>query len=258
MTVMVGSLFSGYEGIGLGLREVFPDAELAFVSDIDDGACKILAHRFDGVPNLGDVAHVDWSDWRGIIRILTGGFPCQDVSHAGKRAGLMHGTRSGLWHEFARAIAELHPELVVIENVRGLLSARGDESPDLESAETRMTAYTNLLAWVNNRIARAKTTGRNHDVQRLTDRSHRLMGLHRRAVADARRAERELVRAIGTVLGTLADLGYDAVWCGLRAAEVGAPHGRFRVFIGAWPADAPSDPGWVGHRDGVVAAHTGG
>jgi DNA (cytosine-5)-methyltransferase 1 len=75
-------LFSGYEGIAAGLRDVFPDLELAFVSDIDDGACKILAHRHPDVPNLGDVSKVDWTPWGGgangnlpRIKILTGGFP---------------------------------------------------------------------------------------------------------------------------------------------------------------------------------------
>jgi DNA (cytosine-5)-methyltransferase 1 len=46
---------------------------------------------------------------------------------------------------------------------------------------------------------------------------------------------RVTLRALGAVLGDLADIGFDAEWCGLRAADVGAPHGRFRVFILAWP-----------------------
>jgi hypothetical protein len=58
--VRVGSLFSGYEGISLGLQQVFPDVEVAFVAEIDDGACKILDHRFSSVPNVGDVSAVDW------------------------------------------------------------------------------------------------------------------------------------------------------------------------------------------------------
>jgi DNA (cytosine-5)-methyltransferase 1 len=245
--VWVGSLFSGYEGIGLAVQAIFPNARLAFVSDIDEGANKILAHRFPGVVNLGDVAHVDWSVWRGIIRVLTGGFPCQDVSHAGKREGLIHGTRSGLWHQFARAIDELRPELVVIENVRGLLSARGDTSEEFESAETRIGLLENLTAWNDQRRARAQREGRTTDVQTLTNRAHRLLGLRVRAVAARKRAERRIVRAVGTVLGTLADLGYDAAWTGLRAADVGAPHGRFRVFIIAWPTDTAFEPRWLEH-----------
>jgi DNA (cytosine-5)-methyltransferase 1 len=256
--VLVGSLFSGYEGIGLAVLALFPQARLAFVSDIDPGACKVLAHRFPGVPNLGDVATVDWTRWRGIIRILTGGFPCQDVSHAGKREGLMHGTRSGLWHQFARAIDELHPDLVVIENVRGLLSARGDTSEDYEAADTRVRVLEHLIRWRTARAEHHASRGTMAHAHRIASRTtHRHVVAHRRAVADRKRCERRIVRAVGTVLGTLADLGYDATWTCLRAADVGAPHGRFRVFIAAWPTDTPLDPQWLEHRDGEPAADTG-
>lgn len=54
--------------------------------------------------------------------VLVGGFPCQDVSQGGKRAGIKEGTRSGLWLEYARLIGEIRPRYVIIENVRGLLS----------------------------------------------------------------------------------------------------------------------------------------
>lgn len=54
--------------------------------------------------------------------VLCGGFPCQDVSSGGKRAGIKQGTRSGLWSEYARLISEIRPKYAIIENVRGLLS----------------------------------------------------------------------------------------------------------------------------------------
>ena len=117
----IGSLFSGYGGLDMAVAQV-TGAETAWVSDIDKGACKILAHRYPGIPNLGDITTVDWSAVEP-VDILAGGFPCQDVSHAGKRAGIRPGTRSGLWEHFAYAIDQLKPSLVVIENVRGLLSA---------------------------------------------------------------------------------------------------------------------------------------
>jgi DNA (cytosine-5)-methyltransferase 1 len=72
--------------------------------------------------NIGDITTVDWSQVEP-VDILTGGFPCQDVSTAGIRKGLRPGTRSGLWEHFAYAIAALKPRKVVIENVNGLLSA---------------------------------------------------------------------------------------------------------------------------------------
>ncbi len=224
-----GSLFSGYRGLDMAVEAIF-GSRTAWVSEIDPGACKILAHHHPNTPNLGDITRIDWSTVEP-VDILTGGFPCQDVSHAGKQAGLMHGTRSGLWHEFVRAIADLRPSVVVIENVRGLLSARGDTSAEYERADTHVTLTRHLYEWTDQRRERAINEGRTADARTLTTRTHRLMAIRRRAVADRKRAERRIVRAIGTVLGTLADLGYDARWHGLRAADVGAPHGRFRVFI---------------------------
>lgn len=63
--------------------------------------------------------------------ILCGGFPCQDVSVAGRKAGIADGTRSGLWSYFAEAIDVLRPQYVIIENVRGLLSAKAHRTGDL-------------------------------------------------------------------------------------------------------------------------------
>ncbi len=184
----IGSLFSGYCGLEQGVQSVL-GGTTAWVSDVDKGACKILAHRYPDVPNLGDITAVDWTQVEP-VDVLTGGFPCQDVSHAGKRAGLKPDTRSGLWSHMAYAIDTLRPRLVVAENVRGLLSAAAHS--DVEPCP-----------W---------------------------------CVGGAGDGEPAL-RALGAVLGDLADLGYDARWVGLRAADVGAPHGRFRVFVVAWPAD---------------------
>lgn len=117
----IGSLFSGYGGLDLAVESLL-DAETVWHCEWDDAPARILEHHWPGVPNFRDVSLVDWSTVEP-IDILTGGFPCQDVSLAGARRGLRDGTRSGLWSEFARAIEELKPRLVVIENVRGLLSA---------------------------------------------------------------------------------------------------------------------------------------
>jgi DNA (cytosine-5)-methyltransferase 1 len=105
----------------MAVREVF-GGTTAWHADIDPGASAILAHHWPGIPNLNDIAAVDWAQVEP-VDILTAGFPCQDVSLVGKRAGLAEGTRSGLWRQVARAIHELNPKLVVVENVRGLLSA---------------------------------------------------------------------------------------------------------------------------------------
>ncbi len=117
----IWSLFSGYGGLELGIIAEL-GGEVVWHSEFDAAPSKILETRFPEIPNYGDVTKVDWSTVEP-IDILCGGFPCQDVSLAGKRAGLKDGTRSGLWSEFANAIEILRPRLVVIENVRGLLSA---------------------------------------------------------------------------------------------------------------------------------------
>jgi DNA (cytosine-5)-methyltransferase 1 len=126
----IGSLFSGAGGLDLAVEAVF-GGHTVWHSEIDPAASKVLAHRWPSVPNLGDITKVDWADVPA-VDILCGGFPCQDVSAAGKRAGIKDGTRSGLWSVFAEAIEALQPRIVVVENVRGLLSATAhrDMEPD--------------------------------------------------------------------------------------------------------------------------------
>ena len=118
-------LCAGYGGIGIALERAF-GAETVAVSDIDAGACKILAHRYPHVPNIGDMTTVDWNEWVGKVDIISGGTPCQDLSSAGRRRGMTEGTRSNLWVAMRDAIATIKPALVVWENVRGAFSATAD------------------------------------------------------------------------------------------------------------------------------------
>lgn len=124
MNPRIGSLCSGYEGLGMAVQSVL-GGELAWVADDSPGASAILAHHWPTVPNLGDITAVDWTAVEP-VDVLCAGFPCQDVSAAGLRAGMRDGNRSGLWSYVAEAIAALRPPLVYIENVRGLLSAGAD------------------------------------------------------------------------------------------------------------------------------------
>ncbi len=117
----VGSLFSGYGGLDLAVEEVF-DGETVWFSEFNSAPARVFAHHWPGVPNLGDITTIDWNEVEP-VDVICGGFPCQDVSTVGKRAGLHPGTRSGLWARMAEAIDVLQPEWVVAENVRGLLSA---------------------------------------------------------------------------------------------------------------------------------------
>jgi DNA (cytosine-5)-methyltransferase 1 len=177
----IGGLFSGYGGLEMAARSVF-GGTVAWHSEIDPAASKILAHHWPDVPNLGDITTVDWAQVEP-VDVLTGGSPCQDVSAAGKRAGMRAGTRSGLWAAMTDAIDALRPPVVVWENVRGVLSAEADSA--LEPCPG--------------------------------------------CVGDM--DDGAVLRALGRVLGDLSDLGYDCEWHGLRAADIGAPHGRFRVFV---------------------------
>jgi len=205
--VRIGSLFSGFGGLDLGVQQVL-GGTVAWHVEFDDAPSKILAHHWPDIPNYGDITAVDWSSVPP-VDVLTGGFPCQDVSLAGARAGLTDGTRSGLWSEFAKAISVLRPKLVVIENVRGLLSAKTIE----ETNET------------------------DSDMEPDTG-----------SVGEPERGNRPVLNAFGRVLGDLAVLGYDAQWVGVRAADAGAPHGRYRVFIAAHPT---SDPRRIRNRNDV-------
>lgn len=126
----IGSLFSGYGGLDIAVSNTF-DAEVVWHCEWEDAPSKILEKNFPGVPNFRDVSKVDFAEVEP-VDILTGGFPCQDLSLAGKRAGLKEGTRSGLWSEFARAIETIRPRLVVIENVRGLLSAKAENGMEYD------------------------------------------------------------------------------------------------------------------------------
>ena len=220
----IGSLFSGYGGLDRAAEEVF-DARTAWVSDIDKGARKVLAYRYPHAPNLGDITTIKWTPdcptcgellalyrndempegrgyycprdgWFGLdiwtpdsgipnpVDIITGGSPCQDLSHAGRRAGMTDGTRSNLWVAMREAIAQLKPTYVIWENVHGALSA--EAASELE---------------------------------------------HCPGCMGDPRDRGPVLRALGRVLGDLADLGLDAEWYGLPASDLGACHRRFRVFV---------------------------
>ncbi|MGW2057775.1 DNA cytosine methyltransferase [Streptomyces sp. NPDC001840] len=118
----IGSVCSGVGGLDLGVQSVL-GGRIVWHAETDPRAIRVLARHWPHVPNLGDVRTVDW-DRTEPVCVLTAGFPCQDLSVAGPRTGLAPGTRSGLWHHIADAIRVLNPCLVVIENVRGLLSTR--------------------------------------------------------------------------------------------------------------------------------------
>ena len=164
MPLRLLDLFSGIGAFSIGLESSDFARTVAF-SEINPHASAVLARHWPGVPNLGDVRTITDASLRraGIAAdIICGGFPCTDISSAGRGAGI-NGERSGLWREYARIVREIRPRFVLVENVGALLA-----------------------------------------------------------------------RGMSTVLGDLADCGYDAVWRRIAAADVGAPHLRQRIWIVAY------------------------
>jgi DNA (cytosine-5)-methyltransferase 1 len=167
-------LFSGIGGFSLGLDRAGGFETVAFC-EIEPFPRRVLAKHWPEVPCYDDVTKLtgDILERDGItgIDVITGGFPCQDISVAGKQAGLGEGTRSGLWSEIVRLIGELAPRYVIVENVAALLSGPSEQRG----------------GW------------------------------------------------FGSILGDLAECGYDAEWENIPAASVGAPHRRERVWLVAYP-----------------------
>ena len=140
-------LFSGYGGFTLALERVYETiynqpkvdelqtqpnlpssssnllqaASTIGFSEIDKYASAVLKYRWPNIKNYGDITKIDWSEVPD-FDLLTGGSPCQDLSIAGKRAGL-DGERSGLFYEYMRAVKEKRPKYFIWENVKGALSS---------------------------------------------------------------------------------------------------------------------------------------
>jgi DNA (cytosine-5)-methyltransferase 1 len=114
----IGSLCTGYGGLDLAVELVL-GGHLCWYAEVDRHACTVLEHRWPGVANLGDIRAVDWTTVEP-VEVLTAGFPCQDISNAGKRAGIT-GVHSSLWTTVADAVRVLRPPLVFVENVAALL-----------------------------------------------------------------------------------------------------------------------------------------
>ena len=121
-------LFSGIGGFSLGLERTGGFKTVAFC-EIEEFPRKVLAKHWPDVPIYHDIRELTGEKLRqdGIIAdVITGGFPCQDISVAGKRAGI-EGERSGLWSELCRVIGDVRPQYAIVENVANLLSGPAEQ-----------------------------------------------------------------------------------------------------------------------------------
>ena len=123
------SLFAGIAGLDLGIRLVFPESRTVCYVERESYAASVLVARMedktlDEAPIWSDVTTFDGSKWNGIVEAICLGFPCTDISVAGKQKGIKEGTRSGLFFEACRIIRQVRPRYLFIENVTGLLSNR--------------------------------------------------------------------------------------------------------------------------------------
>lgn len=292
---LVGSLCSGIGGFEKGLEATGLPFKAAWFAEFDPEPAKILARRFPDVPNLpattpdgrpapGDISLIDWDEVARTrpVHCVIAGFPCTDVSAAGKQEGLI-------------------PDVVIPAGQMLCGCQWADHQPDCDDASTdgyvpaRLDPDTDadLLAVA---IADLNTRDRNDPAGPPPERTVKgtrsgVWSYVRNAIRALRPAivfienvkgllnakahsdvepcpwcvgdppDERALRALGAVLGDLADLGYDATWYSLPAAAVGAPHLRWRVFIVATPLDLegnrvgdPRPEGW----QGIPAAAVGG
>ncbi|HDR2405235.1 TPA: DNA (cytosine-5-)-methyltransferase [Enterobacter asburiae] len=128
-------LFAGAGGMALGLEKA--GLKSVLLNEIDSHACKTLRkNRPEWNVVEGDVSKVDFTPYRNTVDVLAGGFPCQAFSYAGKKLGF-EDTRGTLFFEFARAVKEINPKVLLAENVRGLLNH--DDGRTLDTIKSIIT-----------------------------------------------------------------------------------------------------------------------
>lgn len=114
-------IFSGIGGFSLGLEAI--GMQTVAFCEINPFCQKILTRHWPSIPIFTDITTINKEDLKTLPRIdvIAGGFPCQDVSIAGKKKGI-NAKRSGLWKEFVRLVNEIRPKYAIIENVANLRS----------------------------------------------------------------------------------------------------------------------------------------
>ncbi len=145
-------LFSGIGGFSLAAQAVWKEElEIAGFCEIDEFCHKVLRKNFGDIPIHSDISTFDTTEFRS-VDIITGGFPCQDISQAGREKLGIKGKRSGLWSEMFRVISEIRPRFVVAENVaaitfRGLDRVLSDLAEIRYDAEWQCISAAEVGAW---------------------------------------------------------------------------------------------------------------
>lgn len=120
MTLTVGSLFSGIGGFELGLERT-GGFKTVWQCEIDPFCQKVLAKHWPDVKRFTDIKEMGINEEIPHVDVICGGFPCQDISHAGKQTGIC-GARSGLFFELMRIVDQVRPKYIFLENVAALLN----------------------------------------------------------------------------------------------------------------------------------------
>lgn len=156
------TLFSGVGGPEIAAERL--GWEHVFTCEIDDKARSILQLRYPEATHYDNIFNLDGTQYRGQIDIITGGFPCQPFSHAGKRRGDQD--ERYLWEEMLRVCTEIRPTWIIGENVAGLLSMEspstfeewipsGVESPDLTRENYQRHLYSQRQPYVLDQICQS-------------------------------------------------------------------------------------------------------
>jgi DNA (cytosine-5)-methyltransferase 1 len=240
---VVGSVCTGYGGLDLGVLAALGGGRIAWCADSDPHIAQILAARMPGVPNLDDVRAIDWATVAP-VEVLTAGFPCQDISAAGRRAGIEKGQRSGLWTDIVAGVRVLRPALLVVENVAALRWRLGGLHRVL--GDLAEAGYDAL--WRSVRAADIGAAHRRERVFLLAWPRHRAGGGD---VADADRARRFLQRHLGgQQAGRSVAVGPIAVAAhadGLGCEEL-HPQNSGWWAVAARRGSAAADTESIGHR----------
>ena len=132
-----GSLFSGIGGFDLAAH--WAGIDTVFACEIDEWSRKVLAKRFPNTTIYSDIKEANFEQYCGTVDVISGGFPCQPFSLAGKRRGTTDDRY--LWGEMLRVVREVEPTWVIAENVRGLTTISGGDTFETVCDDLEVSGY---------------------------------------------------------------------------------------------------------------------